>query len=109
MGKLTHWFRKPKAPLEGDIDPVYTKDDVRNALKGHMPIEGSDVEVVAYRKGDDLMLLVNKGPCIFRTLLVGAFREDLDRMQCNMLMRDERIVLGEIPESMEELAKKLLR
>ena len=114
MRRLNRWLRElgmrqHHQPLEGDIDPVYTKDDVRNAQKGHMPFGGSDVDVVAYRQGDDLVVLVNKGPCIFRTLLVGAFREDLDRMQCNILMRDERIVLGEIPESMEELAKKLLR
>ena len=114
MRRLNQWLRElgvrqHHQPLEGEIDPVYTADDVRNAKKGHMPFEASDVEVVAYRDGDDLVLVVNKSSCVFRTRLVGAFREDHARMQSNILMRDERIVLGEIPESMEELAKKLLR
>ena len=60
-----------------------------------MPIAGTNIEVVTYRKGDDLVLLVNKGPCIFRTTLAGAFRDDLDPMQCNVLMRDDLLVLGD--------------
>ena len=94
MGTLGRWFRKPKPPLEGDIDPVYTKDDVKGASRGHMPFEGSDIEVVAFREGNDLVVLVNKTVCVFRTTLVGAFRNDLNVTTCNMLMRDERIVLG---------------
>ena len=77
MRRLNRWLRElgmrqHHQPLEGDIDPVYTKSDVENAMTGHMPFEGSDVEVVAYKKGDDLVLLVNKGPCIFRTTLAGT-------------------------------------
>ena len=74
-----------------------------------MPIAGTNIEVVTYRKGDDLVLLVNKGPCIFRTTLAGAFRDDLDPMQCNVLMRDDLLVLGKIPADMRELAKQLMR
>ena len=76
MRRLNQWLhelgvRQHHQPLEGDIDPVYTKDDVRNAQKGHMPFEGSDIEVVAYREGDDLVVLVNKSVCVFRTRLLG--------------------------------------
>ena len=114
MRRLNRWLRElgvrqHHQPLEGDIDPVYTKNDVRNAQKGHMPFEGSDVEVVAYRDGDDLIVLVNKSVCVFRSRLAHAFRTDLDVSAANMLMRDERVVLGEIPQDMEELAKKLVR
>ncbi len=116
MGKLMDWLisRKDEEPLQGDplvgeIGGTYTQADARNALPGHLPFPGSDVELVGYRQGEDLIVLVNKGPCVFRTRLVGAFRDDLDRMTANLMMHDDRVVPGEVPEGLAELAKKLLR
>ena len=109
MRTLTDWLRGRTAPLEGEIEPTYTEADRANAPQGHLPYPGTNVEVVSYREGLDLVVLVNKGPCIFRTRLVGAFRDDLDTMQCNILMRDERIELGDVPADMQDIAKALLR
>ena len=65
MGKVTEWLRgqvsKDRA-LEGEITPVYTEADRREAPSGHLPLPGTDVEIVAYPvNADDLMVLVNKG------------------------------------------------
>ena len=79
-----------------EIVNTYTESDVAHAPSGHLPFVGSDVEVVAFRTGDDLVLIVNKAVCVFRTVLVGAFRDDLDLIDCNMLMRDERNALGQL-------------
>jgi hypothetical protein len=75
-----------------------------------MPLPGTDVEVVAYPvNADDLMVLVNKGGvCIFRTILAGALRSDLDVMKANFHMTEQRIVLGEPPESMKEMIRQML-
>ena len=106
------WLKKLLArsePMTGEILSTYTKDDARDAPPGHMPFPGTDIEVVAYREGDDLVVLVNKTVCVFRTRLIGAFRDDLDLMRCNVLMSDQRIVLGEVPQDREELIKKMMR
>ncbi len=109
MSTLTDWLRGRTPPLEGEIDPTYTEADRANAPQGHLPYPGSNVEVVSYREGLDLIVLVNKGPCIFRTRLVGAFRDDHDTMALNMLMRDERIELGETPEALQAFADRIGR
>ena len=114
MRRLNRWLRELgvrqySEPLEGEIDPVYTKDDVRNAHKGHVPFAGTDVEIVAYREGDDLVLLVNKSACVFRTRLVGTFRTDLDVSEANMFTHDDRTVLCESPKNMDEFVKRPLR
>lgn len=53
---------------------TYTRKDAAAAPRGHMPLTGTDVEVVAYPTNEhDLMLLVNTGGVrIFRSSLVGA-------------------------------------
>ena len=67
-----------------------------------MPLPHTDVEIVAYPvNAEDLMVLVNKGGvCVYRTILAGALRTDLDLNAANFHMTDQRIVLGEPPASM---------
>jgi hypothetical protein len=53
----------------------YTEECLQDAPDGHRPVVGTDVEVVAYRSGNDLVLLVNKGPkCCYRATLRGVMR-----------------------------------
>ena len=75
-----------------------------------MPLPRTDVEVVAYPvNAEDLMVLVNKGGvCVFRTILAGALRSDLDLTKANFHMTEQRIVLGEPPESMREMVRQML-
>jgi hypothetical protein len=75
-----------------------------------MPLPGTDIEVVAYPVNvEDLMVLVNKGGvCVFRTILAGALRTDLNLEKANFHMTEQRIVLGEPPESMKEMIRQML-
>ena len=50
MFKLLDLFRVPVA-LDGEIEPTYSNADVEDASTGHMPLVGTDIEVVAYRGG----------------------------------------------------------
>lgn len=44
--------------------------------RGHLQFEGTDVEVVAYRSGERLALIVNKkGVCVYRCTLTNAFSD----------------------------------
>jgi hypothetical protein len=106
---LARWQRDARTP-EIEITATYTKKDVAEALAGHMPLPGTDVEIVAYPvNGDDLVLLANKGGvCVFRTILAGALRSDLDLIKANFHMADQCIVLGESPESMREMIRQML-
>jgi hypothetical protein len=55
------------------------------------------------------MVLVNKGGvCVFRTILAGALRTDLDLQKANFHMTEQRIILGEPPESMKEMIRQML-
>ncbi len=113
MGKLKDWLRtysSNERTLDGEITTAYTEADRRNAPSGHMPLPQTDVEVVAYPlNADDLMLLANKGGvCVFRTILAGAMRCDLNVVQANFHMTEQRIVLGEPPESMQEMIRQML-
>ena len=55
-------------------DALYREEDVTMALPGHMPLVGTEIEVIAYRQGDDLMLLVNRGSrCVYREKLPAMF------------------------------------
>ena len=58
-------------------DARYSADDAASAPSGHHQFVDSDVEVVTYRRGDNLVMLVNKGAvgCIYRATLHGAFTE----------------------------------
>lgn len=114
MRKLKEWLSKrigAEQTLEGEITTTYTPKDEVEAPSGHMPLMGTDVEVVAYPVSDlDLMVLVNKsGVCVFRTILVGALRTELDAMQANVNMTDQRIVLGERSEPMREVVRQMLK
>ena len=113
MGKLKDWLTKQvsaERALDGEITTAYTEIDRRNAPSGHMPLPRTDVEIVAYPVNEhDLMVLVNKaGVCVSRTVLAGALRNDLDVMQANFHMTDQRIVLGEPSESMQEMIRQML-
>lgn len=113
MGKLRDWLTKRSSneqALEGEITTAYTEADRRDAPSGHMPLPATDVEIVAYPLSEhDLMLLVNKGGvCVFRTVLAGALRDDLDVMQANFHMTEQRITLAEPPESMREVIRQML-
>jgi hypothetical protein len=113
MGKLKDWLSKKvskERTLEGEITPVYTEADRRDAPSGHIPLPSTDVEVVAYPvNAEDLMVLVNKGGvCVFRTILAGALRTDLNLEKANFHMTDQRIVLGEPPEAMKEMIRQML-
>jgi hypothetical protein len=53
------------------------------------------------------MVLLNKGGvCVFRTILVGALRTDLDLQKTNFHM--EQTVLGEPSASMREMIRQML-
>ena len=113
MRKVADWLRSQvskERTLEGEITPTYTEAERRDAPSGHMPLAGTDVEVVAYPINEqDLMVLVNKGGvCVFRTILIGALRDDLNLQKANIHMTDQRIVLGEPPESMREMIRQML-
>jgi len=55
------------------------------------------------------MLLMNKGGvCVYRTILAGALRSNLDLRKANSHMTEQRIVLGEPPESMREIIRQML-
>jgi hypothetical protein len=100
----------PERVVEGEITPTYTDKDRAEALSGHMPLPGTDVEIVAYPLNEqDLVLLVNKGGvCVNRTIPAGALRGDLDLMNVNFHMTDQRIVLGEPPPAMQEMVRQML-
>jgi hypothetical protein len=113
MGKLIDFLtrRDPtERMVEGQITQTYTAKDAVEAPTGHMPLPGTDVEIVAYPINEqDLVVLANKGGvCIFRTILAGALQIDLDLQKANFHMTDQRIVLGEPPESMRELIRQML-
>jgi hypothetical protein len=113
MRKMIDWLcgvSSDKPALEAEVVPTYTHRDKTEAPTGHMPLPGTDVEVVAYHiNSQDLMLLANKGGvCVFRTILAGALRGDLDLMKANFHMTEQRIVLGEAPESMKEMIRQML-
>jgi hypothetical protein len=113
MRKLTDWLQggaSEEATRDGEIAPTYTAKDEADAPSGHMPLPGTDVEIVAYPINEqDLMLLANKGGvCAFRTILAGALRSDLDLMKTNVHMTEQRIVLGEPAESMREMIRQML-
>jgi len=113
MRKVTDWLRRQASTertLEGEITPTYTERDEADAPSGHMPLPGTDVEIVAYPINEqDLMLLANKGGvCVYRTILAGALRNDLDLQKANFHMTDQRIVLGEPSESMKEMIRQML-
>ncbi len=46
--------------------------------------------------------------CVFRTILAGALRTDLNLEKANFHMTEQRIVLGEPPESMREMIRQML-
>ena len=113
MRKVMDWLQRRVADeqtLEGEIGLTYTEKDEGDAPSGHMPLRGTDVEVVAYPVSEeDLMVLVNKGGvCVFRTILAGGLREDLNVQKANFHMTEQRIVLGEPPESMKEMIRQML-
>jgi len=67
------------APVNDDnasVATTYTLSDLLAAAPGHMPLVGTDVEVVAYRSGADLVVLVNRGKCIYRATLVGGLKPE---------------------------------
>jgi hypothetical protein len=76
---------------------------------GHHHIPGTDLEVVFDRRGEDLVLRVNKGPVqIFRVLLVGATKEmtDAQLLIANMLGSDtvvHMVSVGDIDEGLRRL------
>jgi hypothetical protein len=99
MRKMIAWLcglSPDERIAEADVLPTYTGNDVAEALTGHMPLPGTDVEIVAYPISEqDLVLLVNKGGvCVFGMILAGALRNDLDVMQANIHMTDQRIELA---------------
>jgi hypothetical protein len=112
MSKLRDWLRKRVStePADVEIMPTYTEKDEAEAPSGHLPLPGTDMEIVAYPINEhDLMLLANKGGvCVFRTILAGALRTDLDLQKANSHMTDQRMVLGEPPESMKEMIRQIL-
>ena len=113
MGRVTDWLRRQistERALEGEITSAYTEKDAADAPSGHMPLPATDLEIVAYPVNEhDLMVLVNKaGVCVFRTILAGALRNDLDVMQANFHMTEQRIVLGEPSASMQEMIRQML-
>ena len=103
--KLFDLFRGP-VELDGEIEPPYTMADVEHAPTGRLPLVGTDIEVVAYREGDALRVVVNKaGLSVFRTTLERAFDSTLSAMRANIYMRDERLVLGEIDPRIEAIVE----
>jgi hypothetical protein len=113
MGTFKDWLNNRVSTgrtIDAEIIATYTAKDEAEAPSGHMPLPDTDVEIVAYAINEhDLMLLANKGGvCVFRTILAGALRSGLDLQKANFYMTDQRIVLGEPPESMKEMIRQML-
>ena len=112
---IQRWFDGSAGGPEvvpGEIASIYSAKDAAAAPDGHFRLAGSDLEIVASRKGDALRLLVNKGgQLIFRTLLVGAARDtvaDHELMRWNMHAFDKPIVIGEPSDDLMHIAQALL-
>jgi hypothetical protein len=96
VNKLIHqWMREDlgKPLMDQYGKRVYDEGDVLGAPDGHMPLAGTDVEIVAYRMGEQLCLLVNKGGvCVYRATLHGAMRDLVRPSQDddNFVIRDLR-------------------
>jgi hypothetical protein len=113
VGKVKDWLSNRASSgrtVEAEIMPTFTEKNEADAPSGHMPLPDTHVEIVAYPIDEhDLVLLANKGGvCVFRTILAGALRSGLDLQRANFQMTDQRIVLGEPPESMKELIQQML-
>jgi hypothetical protein len=81
------------------MSEVYTKRDAATAPDGHMRIEGTAIEVFAYRSGDALTLGVNIGPlCLYRATLVNAAKPDAKFTPASAIVSDT-FVIREFPEA----------
>jgi len=79
---------------------------------GHHRVAGTDLEVVFNRRGDDLVLRVNKGGLlIFRVLLVGAATDmtDAQLLAANTFGSDTAVHIGDINEGIRRLVDALPR
>jgi hypothetical protein len=94
-------------------------------IEGHHRIDGTNLEVVFKRQGDNLVLRVNKGPCqVFRVLLADARRVEFTGGLEAMSLQDYQVELlaglrprptmffaydpGDEFETLEHAARRLL-
>jgi hypothetical protein len=75
-------------------------------IPGHHHIEGTDLEVVFNRHGDNLVLRVNKGPVqVFRALLVDACKTipEAQLMRFNPVSPDVVFKIGDMAEGVQRM------
>lgn len=72
---------------------LYTEQSRLEAPPGHMPLPGTPIEVVAYRSGANLTVLVNHGPrCIYRATLINAGKLDPKFTAATAILSDTFVV-----------------
>jgi hypothetical protein len=89
---------------------VYTKDDVEEALAGHLPLAGTDIEVCASRSGDDVVLHVNKGGILICRVRLGEAVTEMSGetlMQFSTFAPDFQFKIGDSRDGMERLKRSL--
>ena len=78
---------------------LYTEQDAQNAPFGHVRFEDSTVEVVAYRGGDVLTVLVNKsGICAYRATIPNAFKEGIASSIPSLTPHEETFIIRYLGE-----------
>ena len=89
---------------------VYTQDDVQEALAGHLPLVGTDIEVCASRSGDDVVLHVNKGGVLICRIRLGEAAAEMSGetlMQFSTFAPDFVFRVGDTAEGMARLKRSL--
>ena len=89
---------------------VYTQDDVQEALPGHLPLVGTDVEVCVSRSGDDIVVHVNKGGILICRIRLGEAATQMSGetlMQFSTFAPDFAFKVGDSAEGMQRLKRSL--
>jgi hypothetical protein len=89
---------------------VYTQDDVEEAPPGHLPLVGTDLELVFTRAGDDAVVHVNKGSiliCRIRLQDALANMSGESLMQFSSYAPDFILKVGDTAEGMARLKRSL--
>lgn len=89
---------------------LYTQNDAADALPGHLPIAGTDLELVFTRAGDDAVLHVNKSGilvCRIRLQHAAAAIPAETLMQFSTFAPDFMFKVGDTEGGMARLKRSL--
>jgi hypothetical protein len=89
---------------------VYTQDDVEEAPPGHLPLVGTDLELVFTRAGDDAVVHVNKGGILICRVRLGEAVTEMSGetlMQFSTFAPDFQFKIGDSRDGMERLKRSL--